>query len=278
MPNLFLFIIRLSSALISLFIISILFYSTLYYYYIPKYSLTKPIYFQHDVACNRQHFVSEISVLGHDNHRADTSANCRFAHYDIPVASDRFFTTHQPYDFSLHFQLPDSEVNRNIGMFMIRIRLFDQSNLLLYDSSRPALLPYQSGLIRTAKLIVFIPLYVLGVWQESHSLRVALIDSTLDPSVATTIDYASISRIRLEVQTYKPIEITPGHCELRIKAKLAGFVYWMYFWPVTTAIVITITTYLTLLAFYSFLQIVKFLAQLKPPKQLAQYEQLELDE
>ncbi|OTF71035.1 hypothetical protein BLA29_000923 [Euroglyphus maynei] len=151
--------------------------------------------------------------------------------------------------------MPDSQVNRNLGMFMIRLRLFDSDDHQLYDIYRPAILPYSSWLLSAAKMIAYIPLYLIGWLTETYTIQVKLLDQYAD---VEHLDFSHINRIRLEIETLKPIEIIPPS-RLTISVHLEGIKYWMYFWPFSTSIAI-----IGLL--FSFLLLLYLCSIIKRPK------------
>lgn len=229
--------------------IAILSYVFFYSICIPKHSLTMAIHFQHDIACEER--IKNI----------DGGFKCRFPYYEVPYPLfAEYFTSFYSYHFSLVFELPDSPVNRHLGMFMATIRLYDVNNHQLVNVSRPAIIPYQSRIVHYLEIPVKIAAYFFGYSRDKHRMEIALIDRDVHTG---QLNFGQVGRIRLEIETHKPIEILPGS-KLYVSAMLEGLLYLMYFWPLTT-FVISVTSIFTLLMFlfvcyqfYLFLQTVEF--------------------
>lgn len=259
MPNLFLFAFKLSYLLITLFMVSVLSYVGIYKLYIPNFRLIKPIHFQHDIACN-QLIPVENKLPNCLQTKFTSSYKCHFVFDDIQF-NGNFFVPSQLYDFEVHLEFPDSDTNHNLGMFMVKMELFDLNDNSMFDVSRPAMLPYRSYAVRLAKKIVLIVPYMMGYLQETHLLKIRLIDE--DNVNMEQVDFTSIGRIHIEIQTYLPIEIM-ANSKLHIKANLSGIVYMMYFWPATTSVLITFLIYSTLLFVYFFILFCRMLSRAKP--------------
>lgn len=173
--------------------------------------------------------------------------DCQFVYYDLQLQQDYFFKRGQLYNFEVRFDMPDSHVNQNLGMFMIRLLLFDVDDKQLFGVARPALYPYQSKYLRLIKLVAWLPFYLAGYFKENYSLNIRLIDEHV--AHLASLPFAEIHRIRLEVETYKAIEISPPS-HLYITARLQGIQYWMYFWPITSFIIGTCIIFFPLATLY----------------------------
>ncbi|XP_027202284.2 lipid droplet biogenesis associated protein seipin isoform X1 [Dermatophagoides pteronyssinus] len=275
MGNLIVFIVKFYLSIWFLFTFSIFVYVCLYNWLIPSYSIEEAIFFHHDVAC-KQHMMhttlynyhlqqlQQYSSSSSDNYHPLPSSSpplmtdqqyspinimtkCQNVQYDIPNKNYRnFFHRGHIYYFELQLRMPDSQVNRNLGMFMIRLRLFDQHDNEIYDIYRPAILPYTSWLLSLAKMIAYIPLYLIGWLTETYTIKIKLLDQHAD---LEHLDFSRINRIRLEIETLKSIEIIPPS-RLTISVHLEGIKYWMYFWPLSTSIVIIGILFAILLLLY----------------------------
>lgn len=220
----------------------------LYNWLIPNYHITEAVFFHHDVSCTQLLTLYETNnnnkQLGSWN---EGKFKCQLVHYEIPNKNYKnFFKTGHKYQFELQMKMPDSLVNRNLGMFMIRLLLFNSDNNQIYDIYRPAILPYHSPLLTLAKLIFYIPLYLIGYLSETNNIQVMLLDQHAD---VDHLDFGQINKIRLEIDTLKQIEIIPPSA-LYITVDLKGFQYLMYFWPITSAIIIISSIFSTLLLVY----------------------------
>ncbi|KAH9530251.1 Berardinelli-Seip congenital lipodystrophy 2 (seipin) [Dermatophagoides farinae] len=241
MGNVILFIVKFYLSIWFLLTISVLVYVCLYNWLIPSYGIDEAIFFHHDVACT-QMFTTLYNNLNHHQpqHQYSSSSTyrplplppsqqkqyekyepstalCQNVYYDVPNKSYRqFFHSGHVYYFELHLRMPDSQANRNLGMFMIRLQLFDQDDNELFEIYRPAILPYNSWLLSAAKMIAYIPLYLVGWLTEIYSIQVKLLDEYAD---IERLDFSLINHIRIEIETLKPIEIIPPSL-LRISVHL----------------------------------------------------------
>lgn len=162
----------------------------------------------------------------------------------------------QRYHFDLELRMPDSPVNRNLGMFMINLKLIDIDDRLLFTSARPAMLSYRSSVVRLAKQLFYIVPLVFGVSAEVDDLHIGLID---DDHQQTVIPFDQVDKVRLEVVTYREIEmISPS--QLVITAQMEGIQYLMYFWKYTFASVVIYSIFSTLVFLFVFLKLCSFLS------------------
>lgn len=222
----------------TLFSISVFLYILFYYWHVPELVSKHRVYFQHDIACH------QLSSKPLDS--------CLFVYYDLPnVNREGFFKFGQRYHVDLELQMPDSPVNRNLGMFMINLKLMDNNNHLLFASSRPARLFYRSTMVRLAQQMIYIVPLVLGLSSEVDHLHIGLID---DDHQQTIIPFHHVDKMRLEVVTYREIEmISPS--QLVITAQMEGIQYWMYFWKYTFASVAINSIFISLAFFVSVLKV-----------------------
>ena len=224
-----------------LLLTSVLTYKIFYYWFIPNNSLIQPVHFQHDVSC-----ISKTTQFD-----LKTVFNCNFSYYEIPYEQYRnFFSRSQSYNFVLQLELPDSDVNNNIGMFMVSLNLYDYADQLLLKVSRPALLPYTSTILRHFKLLFFIWFYLFGYMQEVHVLRLPLIDDSIHWN-----DFTNVGKISIVIETHRPIEIIPNS-KLLITANLKSIFYFMYHWYYLTLFVCTlfISFFILITKLYLFLK------------------------
>lgn len=242
--------VKLWITVLILAIISVALYATFYYWYIPHFISTFPLFFQYDAACTQLATLSDLqSKLLQENVNQQVQkrgsgltslADCQFIHYDIHH-QHYYFLEGQLYNFEVRLDMPDSSVNNHaLGMFMVRLRLYNRADKELFTIARPALYPYQSTYLRLIRLFMGSVFYLTNFYSESNTLKVALIDEHV-PQI-DAVPFGQIDRIRVEIETYKAIEIHPPS-HLYITARLEGIQYWMYFWPITSLIFFTCTIF-----------------------------------
>jgi hypothetical protein len=97
----------------------------------------------------------------------------------------------QRYFVDVVLTLPESEVNKKLGIFMLTVDLKSNDGSLLARSKQSSLFPYESELVRmTRKLMTLLPL-VSGVVEETKSLSLLCFDNYMDSK--KTLSYAEVS-------------------------------------------------------------------------------------
>lgn len=86
----------------------------------------------------------------------------------------------QPYKVVVNIDLPESDRNRDVGMFMVCAEMRDLRQNLRSHSCRSAMLRYKSPLLTQISTWVLSPLYILGLREEMQSLTVELFHDFLD--------------------------------------------------------------------------------------------------
>lgn len=102
------------------------------------------------------------------------------------------------------------------------------------QGARPARLEYESLLVRTARRMLKLAFVLVGLCDETQTLRVRVMDNFVDDGAAPVrAAYVSVSDARLEVV----------QAELQFEANLQGVYYFMYHWFLSASVVgITFTS------------------------------------
>ncbi|KAI9499264.1 putative adipose-regulatory protein-domain-containing protein [Zychaea mexicana] len=132
---------------------SIAAYMTFYRQYIPKTSHTEPIYFQY-----HQQQEGPLGVV-------DLAKSQPYA----PLRHE------QAYDVSVTLHVPTSDVNFDLGNFMIKTWLQTGDGTSVVHSSRPAILRYQSKTQRMLHVLAKALPLLVGLTEESQVITVPLI-------------------------------------------------------------------------------------------------------
>mmetsp|Transcript_24083 Transcript_24083/g.37163 ORF Transcript_24083/g.37163 Transcript_24083/m.37163 type:complete len:530 (+) Transcript_24083:151-1740(+) len=69
--------------------------------------------------------------------------------------------------------LPESVTNRDMGVFMVQMDLFDDNGVLLAQSSRPAMLPFEGYIVGTLRKILLLPPLLIGAVPEARRLVIS---------------------------------------------------------------------------------------------------------
>lgn len=132
----------------------------------------------------------------------------------------------QQYRISVNIDMPESDQNLELGMFMVCAEMRDQSTQLRSHSCRSAMLHYRSYLMRTITTLIMSPLIVLGFKEEAQQIPVELFSSYEDDQSHPVTD------VFVEIQS-KQIQFYS--VTLHITAHFSGLRYIMFHWPMLSA-------------------------------------------
>lgn len=132
----------------------------------------------------------------------------------------------QPYRISVNIDMPESEQNLRLGMFMVCAEMRDQRTQLRNHACRSAMLHYRSNLARTISTIVMSPLIVLGFKEETQQIPVEVFSSYEDDQENPVTD------VFVEIQSR---QIQFYSVTLHITAHFSGLRYIMFHWPILSA-------------------------------------------
>lgn len=132
----------------------------------------------------------------------------------------------QPYRISVNIDMPESEQNLGLGMFMVCAEMRDQHTQLRNHACRSAMLHYRSDLARTISTLVMSPLIILGFKEETQQIPVEVFSSYEDDQENPVTD------VFVEIQS-KQIQFYS--VTLHITAHFSGLRYIMFHWPILSA-------------------------------------------
>ncbi|XP_074530658.1 seipin-like [Halichoeres trimaculatus] len=200
-------------------------YGSFYFSYMPQATFSTPIHFSYRTDCDTpgsflcSYPVANISLMKNNRH---------------------VLTFGQAYTMSLQLEMPDSPVNQELGMFMIKTTCFSRDGeqtassarssgqLLSASSSRFSMLRYRSDLLRQLGTVLLLPAFLTGVTEQKQVLEVELfaeyIEDPYSPSVTGMIEILSN-----KVQIYSS--------QLLIHAHFTGIRYLLFNFPLISALV-----------------------------------------
>ncbi|XP_076464227.1 seipin-like isoform X2 [Babylonia areolata] len=159
--------------------VSILLYASFYHAYVPAATIVRPA-----------HFKFRVCPSG--------AGMCSFPMANVTLGAENraeVLGRGQQYFVLLEMEVPDSVPNRDLGMFMVMIRMFDRYGVITQESARAVSLKYQSDLLKMIETVILSPLYITGFAKEIQTLNVNLFDSFWDdyyrPSVGTLLEIHS---------------------------------------------------------------------------------------
>lgn len=132
----------------------------------------------------------------------------------------------QPYRIFVNIDMPESEQNIDLGMFMVCAEMRDKSTQLRSHSCRTAMMHYRSYLTRTISTLIMSPLIVFGFKDETQHIPVELFSSYEDDQTHPVTD------VFVEIQS-KQIQFYS--VTLHITAHFSGLRYIMFHWPILSA-------------------------------------------
>ncbi|XP_069018025.1 seipin-like [Embiotoca jacksoni] len=221
--------------LVLLLWVAIFLYGSFYYSYMPTVSFSTPVYFYHTADCD-----------------ASESAFCSFPTANISFMKnerDQVMANGQPYRVSLELEMPESPVNEQLGMFMVKMSCFTKGGKTVSSVGRSTMLHYRSSLLQTLSTLLFSPFLLTGMAEQKQLIDVELFSdyktNAYEPTVGAVIEIHS-----KRVQIYSS--------QLRIHAYFTGIRYVLYNFPLTSAVIGVATNFafLSVIVLFSYLQFV----------------------
>ncbi|XP_023954556.1 seipin [Bicyclus anynana] len=190
--------------------ISIFLYVIFYYTYMPNVTHVRPVHLQFK-SCDENMGV------------------CSFpsAHVQLTKSSQMLMSS-QPYRIKLILEVPESQINKDIGMFMVCAQMRAPGGVLVSSSCRSAMLRHRSKLHQVMRTLFYAPLLVSGFNEEKQFITVELFSDFEDDQARPVTD-AYVELQSRFVQVFSS--------ELHIEAHFTGLRYAMYYWPKTSALI-----------------------------------------
>lgn len=135
-----------------------------------------------------------------------------------------------PYWLRVELHLPDSPPNRALGMFLLRLRLWDTSKVLLVERERSTSVPYRSWALRALRTALHLPLLLFTDSDaEYHTIGIDFFTDFQDSPLRR------LGGLSVEVQSRRLV-MMDGRLRLSaVFGHLGGFLYW---WPITSSTII----------------------------------------
>lgn len=123
----------------------------------------------------------------------------------------------------LALTLPESGLNRQLGMMMVEVDLIASDGTLLASSGRPTMLPHESAIIGVARKIVLMGPILIGAVAEARTVVLELFDSFVEspelPLAAVVVRLVVPPHtVNGEGHRYAPIQVHSG--EVRVGKEL----------------------------------------------------------
>jgi len=234
----------------SLFI-SALLYGTVYFYNRPTIYHSIPINFRFNRGCIQRHKLYEKGKT--DNFKNLYDDNCYpFSVINLRTPKELMIEEGIDYFVMLKLELPESERNLGMGMFMVKMIVSGSKYKEVSDetirqwiswqakeenhrdvkkkitSDVSVMMPFASSYIRQMKKFLLIPFYIFGLFRESHELQLVLFDSlNLKKHNLNWTAVLSIDDPGIEISS----------AQLEISAHFSGLRRVFYTWPLLSFII-----------------------------------------
>lgn len=219
--------------LVLLLWVSIFLYGSFYYSYMPTVSFTTPVEYYYRTDCD-----------------ASSSTLCSFPMANVSLLKngrDQVMMYGQPYRISLELEMPESPANQQLGMFMVKMSCYAKSGHIVKSVARSAMLHYRSGLLQTLSTLFLSPLLISGVLEQKQFVEVELLADHWENS------YQPITGAVIEIQS-RSVQVYGA--QLRIHAHFTGIRYFLYNFPLMSAVIGVASnfTFLSVMVLFSYLQ------------------------
>lgn len=221
--------------LVLLLWVSIFLYGSFYYSYMPTVSFSTPVHFYYTSDCDTM----EAALCSHPK------ANISFMKND----RDHVMAYSQPYRVSLELEMPESPVNEQLGMFMVKMSCYTKGGKIVSSVGRSTMLHYRSSLLQTMSTFLFSPFLLTGMSEQKQLIEVELFSGYKSNAYQPTIGAF------IEIQS-KRVQIYSS--QLRIHAYFTGVRYVLYNFPLTSAVIGVASNFafLSIIVLFSYLQFV----------------------
>jgi len=123
------------------------------------------------------------------NHYKDTDENEK----DISYNEDSILLSGQRYFFELSLTLPESEINKQLGVFMVNVRLKSADRTLLATSKQHSMLPYESTLVSLFRKTMLILPLASGLLSETRTITLLSFDHYIDANNKKPMSMVEVS-------------------------------------------------------------------------------------
>ncbi|XP_015460858.3 BSCL2 lipid droplet biogenesis associated, seipin, like isoform X1 [Astyanax mexicanus] len=213
--------------------VAIFLYGSFYYSFMPTASFITPVHFYYRTDCPTPHH--SICSLPMANFSL------------LKNGKKQVMTYGQPYQITLELEMPESPVNEQLGMFLVKMSCYSSDGQVVDTAARSTMLHFRSSLLNSLGTLAFFPLLLMGATEQKQYVLVELYSSYVDNSYKPTVG-AVVEIYSQQVQIYK--------AQLYIHAHFTGIRYILYNFPLASAVVGVLSnfTFLSMLILFSYLQ------------------------
>lgn len=229
--------------------LSIFIYSIFYNWYLPKAKFERNVLFQLFDLSNKNYQGGPVLVGEAD----------LFTGSDI----DKFHFG-QDYTISLVLDLPESDLNFDIGLFGITIEAFDtEGRKSLSQKSmvkNMGTMHYKSKLLRWLLTLFYFPSYLLGRFEQKQTLNIVLKENFVDNPYLPARKFVISIHQRIQFYSVKFI----------VEANFSGLKFFLYHWYYSTTVLLCFLIMLVIFCIFltTFYDVKSFLFHSKEEKVL----------
>lgn len=220
--------------LVLLLWVAIFLYGSFYYSYMPTVSFSTPVHFYYTSDCDASESLCSFPT-----------ANISF----MKNERDQVMAYGQPYRISLELEMPESPVNEQLGMFMVKMSSYTKGGKTVSSVGRSTMLHYRSSLLQSMSTLLFSPFLLTGMAEQKQLIEIELFSDYKTNAYQPTIGAV------IEIQS-KRVQIYSS--QLRIHAYFTGIRYVLYNFPLTSAVIGVATNFafLSVIVLFSYLQFI----------------------
>ena len=142
----------------------------------------------------------------------------------------------QNYKITLNLDMPESAVNAYVGCFNLKSTMRGDNGRILAEQERLIQLTYKSPMVRYVESWIYLPLYLIGWSEERYQTSADLFRNYKEGFGDRQTSMLELSIDNPEVQIYE--------ASVSIQTLYSGLRYYMYYWRITTALIIISSLYL----------------------------------
>ena len=222
--------------------------------YWKDFVIRQPIYFDYDFYPTKKHCDENECYFQNETHHSDNnillpsecSSVVKSNSIVIPSAKVNFHSKRtqwesyneisqkkeivsllQPkskYYIDVLLHIPESNVNKNIGIFMVHVTLYS-NNAPLGTSKRSAMVPYESYVVFHIRRTSLFVLFLLGIIQEYSNVIVHSFDNFMERIDYPLVSFMTVTTFSLTIiiKSGACIElITPPYSKMPVQISSAG--------------------------------------------------------
>ncbi|CAF0768869.1 unnamed protein product [Didymodactylos carnosus] len=157
------------------------------------------------------------------------------------------------YQVELECSVPKSYINRQLGSFIAQILLRTKPNpsydddvtrfgAIIADHSRSIIFPYESNIIRIARYLLFLPLYIFYFSTDIYRIKTIIIERLILESSS----YIELIQLNILPSTFQLIS-----CQLHFHIlDLTGLTYSFIYYPKITGVITVFVLFSLYMTFY----------------------------